>query len=75
MELQSEYRFLVAGDWRTCANPVEVRSPFHGEPVAQVHRAGPGDLEDAISAAAAAHPLTRRSRTGKPQQRQLAIRQ
>ena len=65
MKLQSEYRFLVAGEWRTSANPVEVRSPFQGEPVAQVHRAGPGDLEDAISAAAAAHPLTRRDQAGK----------
>jgi len=60
MELQSEYRFLVAGEWRTSTSPVELLSPFHGKPVAQVHRAGPGDVEDAITAAAAAHPLTRR---------------
>jgi glyceraldehyde-3-phosphate dehydrogenase (NADP+) len=60
VELKTEYRFLVAGEWRECSAPQEVRSPFDGSTVAQVHRAGPADLEAAMAAAAAAHPLTRR---------------
>ena len=60
MEPDQDYRFLVCGQWRTSSAPVQVCSPFRGDPVAQVHRAGAADVEDAIAAAARAHPLTRR---------------
>ncbi len=59
MSLQSEYRFLVAGEWRTSTDLRTLCSPYTGLAVARVYRAQAGDLEDAIAAAAAAHPLTR----------------
>jgi acyl-CoA reductase-like NAD-dependent aldehyde dehydrogenase len=56
---QEEYRFLVAGEWRT-GTPYTVHCPYDGEPVAVVHRAGPDDLEQATQAAVRAFQVTRK---------------
>jgi glyceraldehyde-3-phosphate dehydrogenase (NADP+) len=50
--------FLVDGGWRRSAETAAVRSPHDGSVVARVHRATDGDVEDALAAAARAHPLT-----------------
>jgi acyl-CoA reductase-like NAD-dependent aldehyde dehydrogenase len=54
-----EYPFLVGGQWRTSAIPLEVRFPYTGEPVALVHQAGDQDCRDSISCAAEAFEITR----------------
>ena len=55
----NEYPFLVGGQWRTGATPLEVRFPFTGEPVALVHQAGDQDCLDAVSCATEAFEITR----------------
>src|SRR6188472_3166518 len=54
-----EYRFLVAGEWRT-GTPYTVRCPFDGQPIAVVHRAGPDDIELAIKSAVRGFAVTRK---------------
>jgi acyl-CoA reductase-like NAD-dependent aldehyde dehydrogenase len=54
-----EYRFLLAGEWRA-GTPYTVACPYDGTPVGAVHRAGPGELEQAIAAAVRAFETTRK---------------
>jgi acyl-CoA reductase-like NAD-dependent aldehyde dehydrogenase len=54
-----EYRFLVAGKWRT-GTLYTVRCPYDGEPVGTVHRASAEDLEQAIQGAVRAFAVTRK---------------
>ena len=54
-----EYRFFLAGEWRTGA-PYTIACPYDGAPVATVHRATPADLELAIQATVRAFEVTRR---------------
>jgi glyceraldehyde-3-phosphate dehydrogenase (NADP+) len=51
--------FLVGGTWRTSAERDGVVYPYTGETIAEVGRAGPGDVEDAIVAAVKAFDVTR----------------
>ena len=50
----------IAGEWIEAGNAVEVRSPFNDELVAVIHRAGPDEIEAAISKAASAFEVTRK---------------
>ena len=50
----------VDGEWIETGDAVEVRSPFDESLVAVVHRAGPGEIEAAISKATAAFEGTRK---------------
>ena len=50
----------VAGSWRTTGAVLQVRSPFDGEVVAEVARAGAQDVEDALSSAHASFATTRK---------------
>jgi hypothetical protein len=50
----------IAGEWIETGNAVEVRSPFNDEIVAVVHRAGPNEIEAAISKATSAFEITRK---------------
>jgi len=54
-----ERKLFVAGQWRGTDDVMEVRAPGSGQVVARVHRAGPADIEDAISAAQEAFQATR----------------
>jgi acyl-CoA reductase-like NAD-dependent aldehyde dehydrogenase len=54
-----EYQFLIGGQWRTGAAPLEVRFPYTGERVALVHQAGEQDLSDAAECAGKAFRTTR----------------
>src|SRR5439155_1123116 len=54
-----EYRFILAGDQRAGAT-YTVACPYDGAPVGVVHRAGPGELEQAIQSAVAAFEVTRK---------------
>ena len=51
---------LVRGEERRTGNTVGIASPYDASPVALVHRAGPGEVEDAIAAASAAFRETRK---------------
>ncbi|HEY7874267.1 MAG TPA: aldehyde dehydrogenase family protein [Actinomycetota bacterium] len=51
--------YLVAGEWKTGSETVEVKSPYDQELVAEVARPTPGDVENAVAAAAAAFDETR----------------
>ncbi len=51
---------LVAGEWRDTGEVLPVVSPWSGEVVAEVSRARPQDLEDAVAGAARAFGETRR---------------
>ncbi len=55
-----EYKFFVAGEWRSSPERATVCFPYDGTPVAEVYQATEGDLEDAVSAAVAAFEVTRR---------------
>jgi len=50
----------IAGKWIETDHAVEVRSPFDDALVAVVHRAGPHEIETAISKASAAFEVTRK---------------
>jgi acyl-CoA reductase-like NAD-dependent aldehyde dehydrogenase len=54
-----EFAPLLRGEERPTANAVGIESPFDGSPVAVVHRAGPAEIEEAISAATEAFKKTR----------------
>ena len=47
----SEKKLLVAGEWIETGDWVEVRSPYSGEPVARVAKAGAAETKRAIDAA------------------------
>jgi len=51
---------LVAGEWRQGASPLTVHSPFDGSIAGATFLAAPGQLEEAIAAAAASFDATRR---------------
>ncbi len=55
----------VAGEWIETGDAVEVRSPFDDSLVAIVHRAGPAEIEAAITKATAAFEVTRKLPTWK----------
>jgi acyl-CoA reductase-like NAD-dependent aldehyde dehydrogenase len=50
----------VAGEWLKTGDAIEVRSPFDDSLVAVVHRAGPKEIEAAITRATAAFQITRK---------------
>jgi glyceraldehyde-3-phosphate dehydrogenase (NADP+) len=54
-----ERKIFVAGEWRATGDTYQVRSPADNKPVANVHRARPGDIEEAIVAAQRAFGTTR----------------
>jgi len=51
--------FLVAGEWRTGDEPLEVTSPYDGSVVARVGTPTDADVEDALAAAASTFEETR----------------
>lgn len=55
-----EFQFLVAGQWKTSAQPTEVRSPYNGEVVGLTYQATAADVEAAIEGAAQAFAETQR---------------
>ena len=55
-----EYGCYIAGEWIKTGNAVEVRSPFDRSLVAVVHRAGPAEIQTAISKATASFQATRK---------------
>lgn len=55
-----EQGIVLGGKTVTTGNAYEVRSPYDGEVVAVVHRAGPAEIEDALARAAAAFETTRK---------------
>ena len=54
------YGCYVAGEWMDTGDAIEVRSPFDDSLVAVIHRAGPHEIETAISKAATAFQVTRK---------------
>jgi glyceraldehyde-3-phosphate dehydrogenase (NADP+) len=50
----------IAGEWIETGNAVEVRSPFNDGLVAVIHRAGPNEIETAISKAISSFEVTRK---------------
>lgn len=50
----------IAGEWIETGNAVEVRSPYNDELVAIVHRAGPEEIESAISKTTESFDITRK---------------
>jgi glyceraldehyde-3-phosphate dehydrogenase (NADP+) len=57
--MPKEYPFYCAGEWRSSAHKLEVRTPFNNEVVGTTSFATPDDLEDAIRAAQDAFEVTR----------------
>lgn len=55
-----EYGALVQGQQLKTGDAIEVRSPYDDALVAIVHRAGPGELEDAMAAAVKTFETTRK---------------
>ena len=55
-----EYGVLVGGKWLKTGDAIEVHSPYDDQLVAVIHRAGPKEIETAISRAVAAFEETRR---------------
>ncbi len=51
---------IIAGKSEMTGDPYEVRSPYDGELVAMIHRAGPDEVEAAIAAAVRAFQTTRK---------------
>ncbi|MBI4442003.1 MAG: aldehyde dehydrogenase family protein, partial [Acidobacteria bacterium] len=58
--MRQEHPFLVAGQWRTSQEPVEIRSPYNGEVVGLTYHATPQDVADAIESATDAFAEMRR---------------
>lgn len=54
------YAYFLDGEWRTDTPSYEILSPYNGELIATVHRAGPAELELAIAAAVRAFEQTKR---------------
>lgn len=59
------YGCYVGGEWLETGDAIEVRNPFDDSLVAIVHRAGPREIETAISKATAAFQVTRKLPTWK----------
>jgi acyl-CoA reductase-like NAD-dependent aldehyde dehydrogenase len=68
-----EYAALVAGRQHHTGDAIEVHSPYDDALVAVVHRAGPGEIEQAIQAAVAAFQTTRRMPSWRREQVLLKI--
>lgn len=56
---------FLAGAWQSTSTSQSVRSPYSGEPVAEVALAGPVEAEAALAAAVAARPVLARQTTGE----------
>src|SRR5258706_13872572 len=54
------HRLLIANEWVDAKETITVRSPFTGEVVADVAKAGPDEMERAVQAAVRAFEETRR---------------
>ncbi|MGZ8783319.1 MAG: aldehyde dehydrogenase family protein, partial [Gaiellaceae bacterium] len=50
----TDKQLLIAGEWVETGNWHEVRSPYSGEPVGKVAKAGAAEARRAVDAAAAA---------------------
>lgn len=57
--MPEQKKFLIAGEWRTSNESIDVKSPFDGEVLASVATPSSQDVEDAI---AAAHDVFEESR-------------
>ena len=55
-----EFGCYVGGEWIKTNDAIEVRSPFDGSLIAVVHRAGPNEIESAITKATKAFQITRK---------------
>jgi glyceraldehyde-3-phosphate dehydrogenase (NADP+) len=51
---------LIANEWVDAPETITVRSPFTGDPVGEVAKAGPDEMERAVKAAVRAFEVTRR---------------
>src|SRR4029079_10370656 len=60
-----EFGVLLGGRATATGTTFDVRSPYDGELVATVHRAGPSEVEQAIARTTAAFAVTRRLPTWK----------
>lgn len=58
--MAAEYGFVLAGEWRKSNDRMEVRNPYNSEVIAEVHRARPQDIEEAIAKAAEGFRQTKR---------------
>jgi glyceraldehyde-3-phosphate dehydrogenase (NADP+) len=58
--MESEFPFLVGGEWRKSDQCVEIRSPYNGEVAGRTFSAAPGDAEAAMESAEAAFQQNRR---------------
>ncbi|HET8606755.1 MAG TPA: aldehyde dehydrogenase family protein [Gaiellaceae bacterium] len=56
----TDYGIVLGGKTVATGNAYEVKSPYDGEAVATIHRAGPAEIEDAIARAVAAFQTTRK---------------
>src|SRR5512146_597934 len=56
----TEHGIVLGGKSVATGNTYEVRSPYDGEPVAVIHRAGPAEIEGAIAGAVRAFGVTRK---------------
>ncbi|HEY6032534.1 MAG TPA: aldehyde dehydrogenase family protein [Gaiellaceae bacterium] len=56
----TEHGIVLGGKSVATGNTYEVRSPYDGEPVAVIHRAGPAEIEAAIAGAVRAFEVTRK---------------
>jgi acyl-CoA reductase-like NAD-dependent aldehyde dehydrogenase len=54
------YGAVVAGEAVETGDELTIRSPYDGSPVAEIHRAGPAEIERAIAGAVEAFQTTRR---------------
>ena len=54
------HKLLIANEWVNAKDTITVRSPFTGEVVAEVAKAGPDEMERAVQAAVRAFEETRR---------------
>lgn len=58
--MNTEYKYLVSGEWRTSNEMAEVRFPYNDELVTKIYQATDNDLEDAIVAAQKGFEITRK---------------
>jgi glyceraldehyde-3-phosphate dehydrogenase (NADP+) len=57
--MPKEHKFYVNGEWRASKQTYTLRNPANNRLIGTVHRAGPGDVEDAIRGAVRAFETTR----------------
>ncbi len=51
-----EYKILIDGQWRATENKLEVVNPYNKEVIGETFKAGPEEIEEAVSAAARVFP-------------------